>query len=141
ELAGAAATPRAAGRVFASLLHEYAQRLGSLGLDRPARRSLAGDWTLAMEQVPPGVEPTAAGLLQRIVLVLDAVCVASSDEGAAVTAAEARARSGELRSLAGEMEDLLVALVGGLNAVPVGQPSPMRPATGAGSCAPDPRPA
>lgn len=140
ELAAAAATPRGTARAFASLLHESAERLGSLGLDRPARRPLAGDWTQAMEHVPPGVDPTAAGLLRRIALILDAVGVALSDEGAAVTAAEARARAGELRALATAVEDVLVGLVGGLNMIRAGQPAPTRP-TGADSCAPDPRPA
>lgn len=141
ELAGAAASPRGSARAFALLLDGFAVRLGALGLDRPARRSLAGPWTSAVQHLPPGLDPAAAALLHRVALVLDAVAVALADEGAAVTAAEARARSGELRTLTGELADLVVGLVAGLNLAPAGPPTQPRPTTGASSAAADPRPA
>lgn len=141
ELAGSAASPRGTARAFAQLLDEYAVRLGALGLDRPARRELASGWTRALEHLPPDLDRAAAGLLHRIALVLDAVDVALSDEGAAVTAAEARARSRELRALAGQLADLVVGLVAGLNLAPARQPAQLRPTTGASSSAPHPRPA
>ena len=51
----------------------------------------------------------------------DALDLALAEDGAAVTAAESRSRSGELRAVVGHVEDIIAGLGGGLNApVPAG---------------------
>jgi hypothetical protein len=60
-------------------------------------------------------------LLVRLAALHDALDLALVEEGAAVTAAEARARAAEVRAVLGEVEDVVVGVVGGLNA-PLPQP-------------------
>jgi hypothetical protein len=68
-------------------------------------------------------------LLVRLAALHDALDLARVEEGAAVTAGEARSRAAEVRSVLGEVEDVIVGVVDGLNA-------PTRP-----SPEPGPRPA
>lgn len=74
-----------------------------------------------MQQLPPGLDSPTHSLLIRLAVLHDALDLALVEEGAAVTAAEARSRAGELRAVVGHVEDIISGLVGGLNApVPAG---------------------
>ncbi|HYN57688.1 MAG TPA: hypothetical protein VES03_10875, partial [Motilibacterales bacterium] len=42
--------------------------------------------------------------------------LALGDDGAAVTAGEARARAAEVRAVVGQVQDVIVGVIGGLNA-------------------------
>lgn len=114
-----ALTARQARRTFEAALAEAAVRLGRLGLERAPTAPPSRGWQSALQTAPPGIDPAAAELLHRTAGVLDALALALADDGAAVTAGEARARTAEIRRLAGELEDLLVGVVGGLNPWPV----------------------
>jgi hypothetical protein len=114
-------TARAGARALAEAAAEAAGRLESLGLERPATRAHRRQWETAMQQLPPGLDSPTHSLLIRLAVLHDALDLALVEEGAAVTAAEARSRAGELRAVVGHVEDIISGLVGGLNApVPAG---------------------
>jgi hypothetical protein len=113
-LAAQACSARAGARQFGGVVAGAAHRIARLGLDRAAAGPLAGPWSRALSHLPHGTEPDLAALLHRIGQVLDALAVAQRDDGAAVTAGEALARSRELRHVAGEVEDVVVGVVAGL---------------------------
>ncbi len=58
----------------------------------------------------------------RLAALHDALDLAAVEEGAAVTAAEARARTAEVLAVRGQVEDVIAGVVGGLNV-----PSPAAP--------------
>lgn len=118
-LEAAALTPRQARRELDSCLLEAAARLERLGLDRAASTSATAGWAAALARAPHAVDPAAAEILHRCAWVLDSLRVALADDGAAVTSGEARARAVEIRALTGRLEDVVAAVVGGLNARPV----------------------
>ena len=66
--------------------------------------------------LPPSLDPQAQALLVRLAALHDALDLARVEEGAAVTAAEVRARAAELQQVLGRVEDLVAGVVGGLNA-------------------------
>lgn len=110
-LAAEALSPRAAARALDALLAEGAQRLGRLGLDRPAVRAPADTWTLEMRRMPDGVDAGARGVLHRVAALQDLLALALADDGAAVTSGEARARADELRRIAHALDDIVVSLI------------------------------
>lgn len=112
-------TPRTAARAVSEAISGAAARLERLGLDRPARTPAGERWRAATCCLPEALDPAVVALVQRVALVLDVLDLAIAEEGAAVTSSEARTRALELRTLAGELEDLLAGLVGGLNVQPV----------------------
>jgi hypothetical protein len=112
-------TARAAARAVSESISTAAARLERLGLDLPAQGRTGDQWRRATCCLPDRLDPAVAALAQRIAVVLDVLALAIAEEGAAVTSGEARSRSLELRSLAGQLEDLLAGLVGGLNLQPV----------------------
>ncbi len=61
------------------------------------------------------MDPQVAALLDRLAALHDALDLALADDGAAVTAGEARARAAAIRGVVGDVEDVLAGLVGGLN--------------------------
>ena len=87
------------------------------------------EWELALGRMPRGLDPQVEALLVRLAALHDALDLALVEEGAAVTAAEARGRSAEIRGVVGQVEDVIAGVVGGLNAPTA--PTPRR----------DPRPA
>ncbi len=109
-------TPREGARVLARITSDAAQRLEALGLQRPAQRPPAVTWGRVIDRVPPSVEPEVSSLLARLAVLLDALELAAVEDGAAVTAGEAGARSAQLRYLINAVEQLLVDVVNGLNA-------------------------
>ena len=114
-------TARAGARALAEAAAEAAQRLESLGLERPPTRAHPREWETALRHVPTGLDSPVHSLLIRLAVLHDALDLALAEEGAAVTAAESRSRSGELRAVVGHVEDIIAGLVGGLNApVPAG---------------------
>lgn len=113
---------RAAERRFAELVAGAAVGLERLALDRPAAGPATTAWDDALRRLPESLTPGAAALLRRVGSVLDALALALAEDGAAVTAGEAQARRDALRSLAGELADLLCGAVGGLNPLPVPWP-------------------
>ena len=119
QVEAAALTARAASRAVSETISAAAGRLEQLGLDRPALGRADEQWRRAACCLPDRLDPAVAALIQRLAPVLDALALALAEEGAAVTSGEARARALELRTLTGELEDLLVGLVGGLNVQPV----------------------
>jgi hypothetical protein len=119
QLESESLTPRTAARAVSAAISEAADRLEQLGLDRPARTRAADRWRRAACCPPEQLDPAVTALVQRVALVLDVLDLAVAEEGAAVTSAEARSRSLQLRTLGGHLEDLLTGLVGGLNVQPV----------------------
>ena len=107
-------SPRAAARRFAELLDEAARELTPLGLERPATQPGAYRWANAFGRLPSSVDGQLASLLARIALILDALDQALREDGAAVTAGEARGRASRLRRLDGELTDLICAAVAGV---------------------------
>lgn len=106
-----AVTPRAATRQFTELIDQAATDLGRLGLDRPASTGRGSRWTATLHQLPGTADPQLVTLLQRTGLVLDALDQALGDEGAAVTASEARAREAHLHRLRGQLCDLVSGVI------------------------------
>lgn len=117
-LEGAALTDRQARRAFEAAVLESAGAFEALGLERAPTVTAPARWAAALRPAPPGVPPAALHVLHRAATVLDALDSARADDGAAVTAGEAAARASAVRRLAGELEDLVVAIVGGLNPRP-----------------------
>jgi hypothetical protein len=116
-------SPRAGARRFTELLDAAARELGRLGLERAPSRRATSRWAGALVQLPTSTDPALAALLHRVATVLDALELALADDGAAVTAAEARARSAGLLRLHGELVDLVTAVaVGASVATPSLQP-------------------
>lgn len=118
-LEATALTARLARRAFEAALAESALRLERLGLERAPSAARGRGWQRALAAAPPGLDPEVGGILHRAAVVLDALALALADDGAAVTSGEAQARSGEIRGLAGAVEDLVAGVVGGLNPRPV----------------------
>ena len=114
---------RAATRRFTGLLDDAATDLGRLGLDRPATNGAPTRWTATLQDLPRTADGSLVTLLQRSAVVLDALDQALRDDGAAVTAGEARARSARVHRLRGELCDLVCAATVG---VAVASPS-LRP--------------
>lgn len=104
---------RQATRRFVDLLADATAELGALGLDRTPAATFRPRWEPATAKRPPRSDPELTGLLIRVAGVLDALELALSDTGAAVTAAEAAARSRPLRQLHGELTDLVVSVAVG----------------------------
>ena len=114
-------TAGAGARALAEAAAEAAQRLESLGLERRPTLAHPDQWETAMRHVPAGLDSPVHSLLIRLAVLHDALDLALAEDGAAVTAAESLARSGELRAVVGHVEDIIAGLVGGLNApVPTG---------------------
>jgi len=122
-------TARSGARALAEAVTAAAHRLELLGLDRAATRPAPREWEVALGRLPRGLDPEVEALLVRLAALHDALDLARVEEGAAVTAGEARSRAAEVRGVLGEVEDVIVGVVGGLNA-------PTRP-----SPEPGPRPA
>ena len=127
QLEAEAVTARAGVRRLADLLGSAADRMEALGLDRPSADPLPHSWTRAFQPLPAGTAPELAGLLHRVATVLDALAGAGRDDGAAVTSGEARARRCMLVEVAGQLDDLLVALVAGLPVATRSTPGPSVP--------------
>jgi hypothetical protein len=122
-------TARSGSRALAEVVTAAAERLEDLGLERAATRSMPREWELALGRMPRGLDAQVEALLVRLAALHDALDLALVEEGAAVTAAEARGRSAEIRGVVGQVEDVIAGVVGGLNAPTA--PTPRR----------DPRPA
>lgn len=112
-LSGLALAPRAAARALARALADGADRLGRLGLDRPAGAPAPTAWARGLRRLPRSGDPHLADLVLRIGDLRDVLDLALAEPGAAVTAAESATRDRELLRLVGEVEDLLVAAVAG----------------------------
>jgi hypothetical protein len=117
-------TARSGARALAEAVTAAAHRLEELGLDRAATRPAPREWEAALGRLPRGLDPQVEALLVRLAALHDALDLARVEEGAAVTAGEARARAAEVRAVLGEVEDVVVGVVGGLNAPP--PPTPDR---------------
>jgi hypothetical protein len=123
-------TARSGARALAEVVTSAAERLERLGLDRTATRSAPHEWEAALGRLPRGLDPQVEALLVRLAALHDALDLALVEEGAAVTAAEARARAAEVRAVLGQVEDVIAGVVGGLNApTPPAQERDARPAT------------
>jgi len=109
-------TPRAGARALADAVTSAAERLERLGLDRPATRPQPRSWERTLMRLPEALDAQFGGLLARLATLHDALDLAGDEDGAAVTAGEALARSAELQAVLGQVEDIIVGLVGGLNA-------------------------
>jgi hypothetical protein len=109
-------TSGSAARALAEVVTDAAARLEVLGVQRAATRPAPRVWESAMGWLPPSLDPQAQALLVRLAALHDALDLARVEEGAAVTAAEARARAAELQQVLGRVEDLVASVVGGLNA-------------------------
>ena len=109
-------TARTGARALADAVTASAEQLERLGLERPARDAAARTWEDALARLPRGLDPQVAALLDRLAALHDALDLALADDGAAVTAGEARARAAAIRGVVGDVEDVLAGLVGGLNA-------------------------
>lgn len=119
-------TARSGARALAAAVNGAAERLERLALDRPAAGAPPRAWERSVRRLPPGIDPQVEALLVRLGDLRDVLDLALAEEGAAVTASEALARSGELRTVIGQLEDVVTGVVGGLN-LP-------------GQCKPDPDP-
>jgi hypothetical protein len=109
-------TARSGARALAEAVTAAALRLEQLGLDRAATRSATREWEDALGRLPRGPDPQVEALLVRLAALHDALDLAIVEEGAAVTAGEARVRAAEVRAVLGGVEDVIVGVVGGLNA-------------------------
>ncbi len=107
---------RAAARSLAEVVTDAAADLERLGLDRAATRRSAHAWQGPLDVLPRGLDPQVAALVTRIAVLRDSLELALVEDGAAVTAAEARTRAARIRAVTGEVEDVLAGVVGGLNA-------------------------
>ena len=122
-------TARSGARALAEAVTAAAERLERLGLDRAPTSPPPRTWELALGRLPGGLDPQVEALLIRLGALHDALDLALADDGAAVTAGEARARAAQLRAVVGQVQDVIVGVVGGLN-VPtpaggeVGAPAP-----------------
>jgi hypothetical protein len=95
-------------------------------------RSAPLDWEVALGRLPRGLDPQVEALLVRLAALHDALDLARVEEGAAVTAGEARARSAEVQGVLGQVEDVIAGVVGGLNAPsPTATSRDARPTTAA----------
>jgi hypothetical protein len=119
-------TSRSAARVLAEVVTDAAARLEVLGVQRAATRPAPRVWESALGWLPPSLDPQAQALLVRLAALHDALDLARIEEGAAVTAAEVRARAAELQQVLGRVEDLIAGVVGGLNA-PSAEPAQRSP--------------
>ena len=125
-------TSRSGARALAEAVTAAAHRLEELGLDRAATRPAPREWEAALGRLPRGPDPQVEALLVRLAALHDALDLASVEEGAAVTAGEARSRAAAVRAVLGEVEDVVVGVVGGLNAPTRLSPEPgPRPAEAA----------
>jgi len=125
-------TARSGARALAEAVTAAAHRLEELGLDRAATRPAPREWEAALSRLPRGLDPQVEALLVRLAALHDALDLARVEEGAAVTAGEARSRAAEVRAVLGEVEDVIVGVVGGLNAPTRLSPEPgPRPAEAA----------
>ena len=128
----------ALGRARRGTAHGRAGRdahgpLGRTGAGRSlSRRPPNGSSTSAWNGHPPGPPPgsgksrwvgfpgrwtpRSTPSCVRLAALHDALDLARAEEGAAVTAAEARARAAEVQAVLGQVEDVIVGVVGGLNA-------------------------
>lgn len=118
-LEAAALAERPARRAFEATVADAARTFEGLGLDRAATTGTTARWAQGLHPSPPGIPPAALHVLHRAATVLDALATAGADDGAAVTSSEAAARAAALRHLADDLEDLVAAVVGGLNPRPV----------------------
>jgi hypothetical protein len=117
-----ALTARAATRRFTELVDGAARELARLGLERRSPHSPVRRWAEALADLPAALDPALAALLQRTGMVLDALELALADDGAAVTAAEARARTTSLHRLHADLVDLVAAASVGAAASPGPRP-------------------
>jgi hypothetical protein len=108
-----AVTPRAAARRFAELVARATDDLARLGLERAASADGRQAWSRALRALPRGLPGQLAHILDRLCTVLDGLELALLDDGAAVTAAEARARADSLRTLHAGLTDLVAAVAVG----------------------------
>ncbi len=108
-------TARAGARALAQIATVATERLEALGLDRPARLAPQSHWRRAVDRAPGTLDPQMASLLARLGALLDALEVAAKEDGAAVTAGEARARTAELQALICDVEQLLASVVNGVH--------------------------
>ncbi len=108
-------TPRAAARTLVEVVTVAAEDLEQLGLDRPPRGRCAQEWQAGLGRLPKGMDPPTLAQVTRIAALRDALDLALADDGAAVTAAEARARAARIREVAGAVDDVLCGVLGGLN--------------------------
>lgn len=115
-------TARSGARTLAEAVTAAAERLETLGLDRVATRAAPHAWEAALGRLPRALDPQVEALLVRLAALHDALDLAAVEEGAAVTAAEARARTAEVLAVRGQVEDVIAGVVGGLNV-----PSPAAP--------------
>ena len=115
-------TARPGARALAAAVNGAADRLERLALDRPATGSPPRAWERAVRRLPPGTDPQIEALLVRLGDLRDVLDLALAEEGAAVTAGEALARSGELRTVIGQLDDVVTGVVGGLNLPGPGTP-------------------
>jgi len=109
-------TARSGARALAEAVTAAAERLEHLGLDRAPTRPAPRTWENALGRLPRGLDPQVEALLVRLAALHDALDLARVEEGAAVTAAEAHARAGEVQAVLGQVEDVIAGVVGGLNA-------------------------
>jgi hypothetical protein len=109
-------TARSGARALAEAVTAAAERLEQLGLDRAATRSASREWEVALGLLPRGPDYQVEALLVRLAALHDVLDLALVEEGAAITAAEARARAAEVRAVLGQVEDVIAGVVGGLNA-------------------------
>jgi hypothetical protein len=125
-------TARSGARALAEAVTAAAHRLEQLGLDRAATRPAPREWEAALGRLPRGLDPQVEALLVRLAALHDALDLARVEEGAAVTAGEARSRAAAVRSVLGEVQDVIVGVVDGLNAPTRPSPQPgSRPAEAA----------
>lgn len=117
-------TARSGARILAEVVTSAADRLQHLGLDRPASRPAPRTWEVSLGRLPRGLDPPVEALLVRLAALHDALDLALVEEGAAVTAAESRARAAEVRAVLGQVEDVIAGVVGGLNAPAPGAHAP-----------------
>lgn len=123
-------TARSGARALAEAVTAAAARLEEFGLDRAATRVAPREWEVALGLLPRGLDPQVEALLVRLAALHDALDLALVEEGAAVTAAEARARAAEVRAVLGQVEEVISGVVGGLNApTPPAQQTLARPAS------------
>ncbi len=113
RLESGALAPRAARRRLLEMLSDGTERLRALALDRPTDRVPGTRWSAALSVLPDGIDADAAEVLQRAALILDALDMALSEDGSAVTAREATLRRRELLSLSDDLQDLVVSVVNG----------------------------
>jgi hypothetical protein len=121
-------TARSGARALVEAATAAAHRLEELGLDRPPTRPAPREWEAALGRLPRGLDPQVEALLVRLAALHDALDLALVEQGAAVTAGEARARAAAILDVLGGVDDVVVGVVGGLNAPtrPSPQPGPRR---------------